>query len=58
MPFDSFMTAALAAECEDRLVGLKVDKVCQPEKDEIDLLFHIPGRDRLVINCTANTSQR
>ncbi len=56
MPFDSFMTAALAAECEDRLVGLKVDKVCQPEKDEIDLLFHIPGRDRLVINCTANTS--
>lgn len=56
MPFDSFMTAALAHEFSVRLSGLKVDKICQPEKDEIDLLFHIPGRNRLIVNCTANTS--
>ncbi len=56
MPFDSFMTAALTREISEKLCGLKVDKICQPEKDEIDLLFHLSPRSRLVINCTANTS--
>ncbi len=55
MPFDSFMTSALSNELSNRLVGLKVDKVCQPERDEIDLLFHFSGRNRLIINCTAST---
>ncbi len=55
MPFDSFMTAALAFELEQKLCGLKVDKVFQPERDEIDFLFHIPHRNRLIINCTAST---
>ena len=56
MPFDSFMTASVAKELKDTLTGIKVDKVCQPEKDEIDLWFHLNSRKRLVINCTANTS--
>jgi len=55
MPFDSFMTAALTHELSEKICGLKVDKVCQPERDEIDLLFRIPGRSKLVINCTAST---
>ncbi len=55
MPFDSFMTAALTHELSKKIVGLKVDKVCQPERDEIDLLFRIPGRSKLIINCTAST---
>ncbi len=55
MPFDSFMTAALTKELNQRLIGLKVDKVCQPERDEVDLLFHVGERNRLVINCTAST---
>ncbi len=55
MPFDSFMTAALTKELSNRLTGLKVDKVCQPERDEVDLLFHAGARSRLVINCTAST---
>lgn len=55
MPFDSFMTAALTHELSEKLTGLKVDKVCQPERDEIDLLFRIPGRSKLIINCTAST---
>ncbi len=55
MPFDSFMTSALARELSDRLVGLKVDRIFQPERDEIDLVFHTTGRNRLVINCTAST---
>ncbi len=55
MPFDAFMTAALAKELSDTLVGLKVDKICQPERDEIDLIFHRKGRNRLVISCAAAT---
>lgn len=55
MPFDSFMTAALTHELSQKLCGLKVDKVCQPERDEIDLLFRIPDRSKLIINCTAST---
>ena len=55
MPFDSFMTAALTFELSEKLTGLKVDKVCQPERDEIDLLFRIPGCSKLIINCTAST---
>ena len=55
MPFDSFMAAALTAELNGKICGIKVDKVCQPERDEIDLLFRIPGRSKLVINCTAST---
>ena len=35
MPFDSFMTSSLAYELSQKLTGLKVDKVCQPERDEI-----------------------
>lgn len=55
MPFDSFMTSALTDELSQRLCGLKVDKICQPERDEIDLLFRIPNRSKLIINCTAST---
>ena len=52
MPFDSFMTAALACELNDALCGLKVDRIFQPERDQIDLLFHRSGKDRLVISCS------
>lgn len=55
MPFDSFMTSALTWELSQKLTGLKVDRICQPERDEIDLLFHVSNRNRLVINCTAST---
>ena len=55
MPFDAFMTAALTRHLSDTLTGMKVDKICQPERDEVDLLFRFGGRNRLVINCTAST---
>ncbi len=55
MPFDAFMTAALTNELKTQLFDLKVDKVCQPERDEIDLLFHAGEKRRLIINCTAST---
>ncbi|MBQ3865557.1 MAG: NFACT family protein [Clostridia bacterium] len=55
MPFDAFMTAALTREVRERIVGLKVDKINQPERDEIDLLFNAGGKIRLVINCIASS---
>ena len=55
MPFDSFMTAALAYEMKNKILGLKVDKITQPERDEIDLHFRLGDKSRLVINCTAST---
>lgn len=55
MPFDSFMTAALAWELKREITDRKVDKICQPERDEIDLVFRFTNRNRLVINCTAST---
>ncbi len=55
MPFDSFMTAAITSELALTLCGKKIDKICQPERDEIDLVFHGLTRNRLVINCSAST---
>ena len=55
MPFDSFMTSALTWELEKELSGRKVDKICQPERDEVNLLFRFSGKNRLIINCTAST---
>ncbi len=55
MPFDSFMTAALTCELKNKVLGLKVDKITQPERDEIDLHFRLSQRSKLVINCTAST---
>lgn len=55
MPFDAFMTCALARELREELTGLKVDRINQPERDEIDLLFNATGRVRLVINCLASS---
>ena len=55
MPFDSFMTAALTLELRQKIVGLKVGKICQPERDEIDLVFGGASAKRLVINCSAST---
>ena len=45
MPLDAATIAALSRELSDRIVGLRIDKVFQPEKDEIVLsLRGIPSR--------------
>lgn len=53
MPFDSFLTMALTRELREKLVGLKVDRVLQPERDEIDLAFRLPDAKCLAISCGA-----
>lgn len=43
MAFDGLVVRALAQELNEKLVGARLDKVHQPEPDELLLLFHSPG---------------
>lgn len=55
MAFDAGMVLAVACELSEKLVGARVEKVHQPERDEIVLLLHL-GRDnfRLAISASPN----
>lgn len=55
MAFDAGMVAAITGELRERLTLARIEKVHQPEKDEILLLLH-SGRDnlRLTISASAN----
>lgn len=55
MAFDAGMVAALAYELNTRLVGARVEKVHQPEKDEILLSLRTSGESlRLTISASVN----
>lgn len=55
MAFDAFMVAAVTCEINNMLADSKVEKVQQPEKDEIVLLLH-KGKEtfRLSVSAGAN----
>ncbi|MGM9680263.1 MAG: NFACT family protein [Eubacteriales bacterium] len=55
MAFDAGMVAAITGELRERLTLARIEKVHQPEKDEILLLLH-SGRDnlRLTVSASAN----
>lgn len=55
MAFDAGMVLALASELEGRIVGARVEKVHQPERDEIVLLLHV-GRENLRLVISASPS--
>ncbi len=46
MAFDAAMVCALVTELDARIKGARVEKVTQPEKDEIVLLLHV-GRENM-----------
>ena len=60
MPFDAGMFAATAQEIEKYAIGARIEKIHQPEKEEIVFIFHdvrIDGERRslrLVINAGTN----
>lgn len=55
MAFDAGMVAAISCELRDRLIGARVEKVHQPEKDEILLVLHTSsGGERLCISASVN----
>ena len=59
MPFDAGVTAAVAAEIAERAVGAKIEKIQQPERDELVLSLK-NGRDsrKLLISAKAGSARR
>ena len=49
MPFDALNLSVIADELRQRLVGGKINKITQPEKDEIDLNVFNGKNYRLLI---------
>lgn len=58
MAFDSAMVRAVVLELDSLLINARIDKIHQPEKDEIHLLLRNNGENyRLVISSSANNSR-
>ena len=52
MPFDAVCLQAVLQELRPRLLGLRIDKVQQPARDQVILLLR--GNQRLLLNAGAN----
>ena len=51
MAFDGIVTRAVARELSEALCGGKIDKIYQPEKDELVFLLHTSkGRFKLYMS--------
>lgn len=58
MPFDGVAMRAVTAEIADKLVGGRVEKVFQPERDEMHLLIRNSYQNyRLLISASANQAR-
>ena len=58
MPMDGLMLGFLARELKDALTGGRVDKITQPEPDEVILLIRAQGRNCPVLFCAGANSAR
>ena len=55
MSYDGAVTRAVVNELKDKLLGGRIDKVYQQERDEILLRIYSKGRNqRLVISASSN----
>lgn len=58
MPFDAGVMAAVVHSLETEAVGARIEKVCQPERDEI--LLHLRsknGSKKLLLSAAAGNSR-
>jgi len=54
MAFDGITVSAVVRELNEKLAGGRIDKVYQPEKDEIQFLIRAKGENhRLLLTCSA-----
>ncbi len=54
MALDGITLSYLTAELAPQLVGARIDKIQQPEKEEVHLILHQPGASfRLLLNASA-----
>ena len=55
MPQDAFTLRHIARELDEELCGGKVNKIIQPSRDEVDILFYANGKTRkLALNTNAS----
>lgn len=55
MPLDGLLIRAICTELKEKLEGGRIDKIMQPEKDEIHLLVRNHGENhRLLLSCNAS----
>jgi predicted ribosome quality control (RQC) complex YloA/Tae2 family protein len=55
MSFDGIVTRAVVKELKDKIVGGRIDKIYQPEKDEIIINIHHIGKNyRMVLSASSN----
>ncbi len=58
MPFDGLVLAAVRKEFEDKLLGGRIERIYQPEKDELSILVHRPkARTRLLLSANARNAR-
>lgn len=55
MAFDAGMVSAIVHELNARIIGARVEKVTQPERDEIVLLLHL-GRENMRLALSSGTN--
>ena len=58
MPFDAGLTAAITKELKEKLVGAKIEKIQQPERDELIIAVK-NGREsgKLLISAKAGSAR-
>ena len=54
MAFDGTVIAGIVAELRDKLIGARISKIQQPEKDELLLTIHAQTNYRLLLSANAS----
>lgn len=58
MPFDGMVMAAIRKELSETLIGLRIDKIYQPAREEVHLILSRTGvKHRLVLSADPNTAR-
>ncbi len=58
MPYDGLVLAAVKKELEEKITGGRIDRIYQPEKDQLILVIHRPGeRMRLLLSAGARDAR-
>ncbi|MEA3422477.1 MAG: NFACT family protein, partial [Bacillota bacterium] len=50
MAYDGIVMTQAIKELKEKIIGLKIDKIFQPEQDEVNILFRNKERLKLSIN--------
>ena len=56
MAFDGITTAGIIKECQELLSGARINKIAQPEKDELLLTFKTVQGKQVRLLLSANAS--